>query len=151
MQELTFEGHFKDLFDNTNDLIHFVNIQGDIELVNTAWLYTLDYELYEVVGRGIYDFIHPEYVEQYKIKRERVIATSSSDNFNTAFITRNGKMVFAEGHLSVNKSGNGTMYTRGVLKNITASKSAAEKLVQSESRLKALFTSAPDGIIVIDE
>ncbi len=63
MQEINFEGHFKDLFDNTSDLIHFINIDANIELVNSAWLLTLGYDLHEIVGKSIFNFIHPEYTQ----------------------------------------------------------------------------------------
>ncbi len=151
MQEINFEGHFKDLFDNTNDLIHFVNIQANIELVNTAWLTTLGYELYEVIGKPIYNFIHPDYVEDYKERRARIIDTGNSDTFSTAFISRNNVIIYIEGQLSVNESAGQSVYTRGVFKNISNSILDKEKLFQSELRLKSLFTSAPDGIIVIDQ
>ncbi|MEJ7673405.1 MAG: PAS domain-containing protein [Chitinophagaceae bacterium] len=39
-------------------------MEGNIEFVNPAWLKTLGYELYEVVGRSIYDFIHPNFARR---------------------------------------------------------------------------------------
>lgn len=151
MQEINFEGHFRDLFDNTNDLIQFVNIQANIELVNTAWLATIGYELYEVIGKPIYTFIHPDYVADYKERRERIIDTGIPDTFATAFISSDNHIIYVEGQLSVNGSAAHSIYTRGVFKNISSAIVDKEKLFQSELRLKALFTSAPDGIIVIDQ
>jgi len=58
MAKLNFDVHFKDLFENTSDLIHFLNIDGTIERVNPAWLKTLGYQKEDVEGRNIYEFIH---------------------------------------------------------------------------------------------
>ncbi|MEO7801476.1 MAG: PAS domain S-box protein, partial [Ginsengibacter sp.] len=151
MQEINFEGHFKDLFDNTSDLIHFLDIDANIELVNSAWLSTLGYELHEIVGKSIFNFIHPDYTQEYKTRRERIISTGNADVFSTAFISNKKETIYAEGHLSVNISPHKALYTRGVFKNISGSVVYEAKLFQSESRLKALFASAPDGVIVINE
>ncbi len=97
MLQINFEGHFKDLFDNTNDLIYFVNIDATLELVNSAWLTTLGYELFEVVGRPVYDFIHPDYLEEYKIRRDLIIKTGISNHFETAFATKKNDIIYSAG------------------------------------------------------
>ena len=91
MKPLIFDSHFKDLFENTSDLIHFVGIEGEIEIVNTSWLQTLHYELYEVVGRSIYEFIHPDYVEKFKAHRELMIQDKQPRSLQTAYITKSGQ------------------------------------------------------------
>lgn len=151
MQEINFEGHFKDLFDNTSDLIHFLDIDAKIELVNSAWLSTLGYELHEIVGKSIFNFIHPDYTQDYKTRRERIISMGNADVFSTAFITNKKETIYAEGQISVNRSPHKSLYTRGVFKNVSGSIIYETKLFESESRLKALFTSAPDGVIIINE
>lgn len=124
MASLNFDNHFKDLFENTSDLIHFLTIEGNIELVNHAWLTTLNYQFYEVVGRGIYDFIHPPCIEEYKSVRNTVITTKETAEFVTTFMTKNGQEVIVEGQLGCSYTKDKPVYTRGVFKNITAKKIA---------------------------
>ena len=71
MEAINFDNHFRDLFENTQDLIYFLKIGGEIQLVNPAWLHTLKYELNDVVGKNIYQFIHPDYREKYRKYHEQ--------------------------------------------------------------------------------
>jgi len=151
MASLSFDTHFKDLFENTSDLIQFLTIEGNIELVNPAWLTTLNYQFYEVVGRSIYDFIHPPCIEEYKLIRNTVITTKESAEFVTTFMTKNEQEVIVEGQLGCSYTKDRPVYTRGVFKNITAKKIAEKKIEESEKRLKTFFRSGPDAVIVINE
>ena len=151
MSNLNFDTHFKDLFENTSDLIHFLNIDGEIELVNTSWLKTLGYENQEVSGRSIFDFIHGPCIEEYKSIRNAAIVTKESNELVTTFMTKEGKEVVVEGQISCFNTNDKNAYTRGVFKNITAKKIAEKKLEANEKRLITLFQSGPDAIIVINE
>ena len=78
MPKLNFDIHFKDLFENTSDLIHFLNMDGIIELVNPAWLKTLGYLTEEVQGRSIYELLHEPCIEEYREARNKAISTKES-------------------------------------------------------------------------
>ena len=151
MPKLNFDNHFKDLFENTSDLIHFLSIDGTIELVNPAWLNTLEYHLDEVVGKSIYDFIHPPCIEEYRALREIAIATDGKSDIVTTFLTRSKKEVVGEGQIGCSYNKGQPVYTRCVFKNITARKIAEKKLEDSEKRLKTFLHGGPDAVIVIDE
>ncbi len=151
MPNVSFDSHFKDLFENTSELIYFLTLEGTIQLVNPAWHSTLDYELDEVIGRSIYDFIHPPCIEEYKTARKEAISEKGRTDFVTTFISKHGKEVVVEGHIGCAYDIGKPVYTRGVFKNVTAKKIAEKKLENSEKRLKTFFRSGPDGIIVINE
>ncbi len=151
MSNLNFDTHFKDLFENTSDLIHFLTIDGQIELVNTMWLKTLGYKKEEVEGRSIYDFIHQPCIEEYKTLRNTAIASKQSIELVTTFMTKEGKEVVAEGQISYFDTTGKAPYTRGVFKNITARKIAEKEIENSEKRLKTFIHSGPDAVVVINE
>jgi PAS domain S-box-containing protein len=73
MTARNFDNHFRDLFENTHDLIYFLKIDGEIDLANPAFLSTLGYEMEEIAGRNIYDFIHRGYATKYRENRKDVI------------------------------------------------------------------------------
>ncbi len=148
---MNFNSHFKDLFENTSDLIHFVGIEGEIQTVNTSWLQTLHYELYEVVGRSVYEFIHPDYIEKFKVYRELMIKDKQPIFLQTAYITKSGHTVNVEGQILASYQQDRPLYTRGVFKNITSKNISDKKLKESEIRFNTLFKRAPDAIIVINE
>jgi two-component system sensor kinase FixL len=151
MNPENFEKHFQDLFNNTTDLIQFVGTNAQVELVNPAWLHTLEYELYEIVGRKVYDFIHPEYADAYKNYREKAIATGQVLNIKTVFVSKPGNHVFVEGQITAFVNDDNTGYTRAVFENITQRRLAEKKLGESEKRLNIFFKRAPDAVIIINE
>ena len=151
MANLIFDNHFKDLFENTSDLIYFLTLEGNIELANSALLKTFDYELHEILGKSIYDFIHPPCIKEYKEARSIAISEKTSMELTTTFLTKNGDEVVAEGQLGYFENKDQPVYTRGVFKNVTARKIAENKIEESEKRLKTFFQSGPDAVIVINE
>ncbi len=151
MTTLNFDNHFKDLFENTSDLIHFLTIEGHIELVNPAWLNTLDYELYEVVGRSVYDFIHPDFHANYKQKRAAAISDCKIEELETAFVSKSGKLILGDGQIGCSHNENRPLYTRCVFKNITDKRKAEKQVEESERRLKTFFKSGPDAVVVINQ
>ena len=146
-----FDSHFRDLFDNSSDFIYFLSIQGDIELVNPAWLTTLGYKLNEVVGQSIYRFIHPDYVAAYRSNRTDVIKNNKIKDVEVAFLSRENKAIIGDGQVGCSYRNGVPIYTRCVFRNITSRKQAEKKLEESDKRLKAFFSSGPDAVIMINE
>ncbi len=151
MSKLNFDIHFKDLFENTSDLIHFLNIDGIIELVNPAWLKALGYQKEDVEGRSIYEFIHEPCIKEYREVRSKAISTKESIELITTFMTKTNQEVVLEGQINFFDTNDNGIYTRGVCKNITARKKAEKEIENSEKRLKTFFQSGPDAIIVINQ
>lgn len=151
MSDLNFDNHFKDLFENTSDLIHFLTVEGRIEFVNPAWLKTMDYKLDEVLGKSIYDFIHPPCIQEYKEIRTEVIEKKTAKEVITTFLSKHGDQIIGEGQIGYAYNQDKPGYTRCVFKNISARKKAEKKIEESEKRLKTFFQRGPDAIIVINE
>ena len=151
MDGLRFDNHFKDLFDNTSDLVHFLTIEGNIELVNPAWLNSLGFEFHEVVGRSIYDFIHPPCRVEYKAIRKKAIDEKVKEDLVTTFMTKHGKEVVGEGQIGCAYDIDQPLYTRCVFKNITSKKIAGKKIEESERRLKIFFKSGPDAVVIVNQ
>lgn len=150
MTEINFDNHFRDLFENTHDLICFLKIDGKIELANSAWLSALGYQLDEVVGKNIYDFIHPDYKEKYRKTRTDVIENNKVKSVAIGLITKQNELVIVEGQISCSYKMGQPQYTRCVFKN-TTNKQRNEKIVrESERRLKAFLSSGPDAVIIIN-
>jgi PAS domain S-box-containing protein len=99
MDAINFDNHFRDLFENTHDLIYFLKIDGEIQLVNQAWLNTLKYELQDVAGKNIYQFIHPDYKEKYRKNRDDVIKNNKIKSIEVAYVTRENELVIGEGQV----------------------------------------------------
>lgn len=148
MRELSFDNHFRDLFENTSDMIHFLQIDGKIQLVNPAWLQTLGYNWLEVDGQNISHFIHPECIEKYHSVRNLALESKRIEELVTTFITKEGIEVVVDGQIGGAYEDGKLLYSRGVFKNITFKKLAEKKIEESEKRLTTYFNNGPDAIIV---
>jgi two-component system, LuxR family, sensor kinase FixL len=142
---------FKDIFDNTSDFIHYVTPEGEIELVNSTWLNTLGYIFEEVKGKSIYNFIHPDFLEAYKITRRNVITKNVTEIVETAFISKRGGIIFGHGQIACTFKDGKVEHTRCVFKNITEGRLIEKQLIENEKRLRTFFTAAPDAVVVIDQ
>jgi two-component system, LuxR family, sensor kinase FixL len=149
MTEERFGNPYKDLFQKTSDLIHFVSFEGNVISANPTWLETLEYSLDEVQGRPIFDFIDPACLAEFKSYRAQILSINNKPDssvpgvIQTVFRTKTGKKINLEGHVSAFVEGSNVIYTRGVFRNITDK-------VHAEKRLTSFFQSAPDAIIVIN-
>jgi two-component system, LuxR family, sensor kinase FixL len=150
MSDLKFEGHFRDLFEHTSDLIHFAKIDGAIEMVNPAWLRAMEFELYQVLGRSIHEFVHPDYMELFKSFRENVIKNNTTGNVEVAFVSQSGRQIYGEAQIGCSYYKSEPVYTRCVFRDFTERKVADKKVEESQRRLNAFFQSAPDAIIIIN-
>jgi PAS domain S-box-containing protein len=152
------EEHYKDLFDHAHDLIHIVKPGGIILYVNNAWIKCLGYELEQIRGKSIYDFVHEDGREQFVQYRNAVLRKEIADKEITiAFQTRKGEKIILEGFISPKFQSDEAVYTRGIFRDITAKikneedlRFYAAQLAEREENLKLLVTQAPDAIIVAD-
>jgi len=151
MSDIKTELYFRDLFEHTSDLVHILNLQGQIIMVNPSWLFHLGYTFEEVNGRSIYDFIKTDYHPLFKNNRNEVIKGYGTKEIEFELITKSGSTIVVKGQVSMLDNKVDLPYTRAVLKDITA-----QKLIESESeliklRLSKFFRHAPDAVIVINE
>lgn len=151
MAERSFDNHFKDLFENTSDLIHFLDNDGKIQLVNSSWLKTLGYEFKEVAGKDICKFLHPPCIQEYVEVRREVLKNQHIVELVTTLLNKDGNEIIVEGQIGGAYDEGNILYSRGVFRNITFSKLAEKKIEESEKRLSAFFNNGPDAVIVINE
>ena len=151
MKNLNFDAHFQDLFDNTHDLIHFIDMDGRILTVNPSWAKTLRIETGEVTGKTIYEFISCDYHERYKEYRDLIINRRGVTEIEFEFIGKGGSRIYVEGQIGCVYQQGVPVYTRGVFKNVTFKKLAEVALEKNQRRLNAFLTSAPSAVIIIDQ
>lgn len=153
------EEKFRDLFDNTTDLIHMITPEGEIMQVNNAWIKTLGYTARELMGKSVYALIVDKEREKFRKFREAIIAGDSDlKMFETSFMSKQGREVIVEGIITCKYKNGKPLYTRGILRDITRRvenenklKFYTEQLIEREENIKQLIENAPDSIIVIDE
>ena len=153
------EENYRDLFDNSNDLIHILSENAKILYVNTSWLNAMGMKIELVKGKSIYSFMDEENQKIYAEKREEVIRNEKNRNhFEFQLQTTFGKKLFLRGEISLKKLTNGIIHTRGIFKDLTEEIShkeeiskVSEEVNERRGQIEDLINSAPDAVIVINK
>lgn len=151
MEVISASEYFTDLFEHTGNLVHFLDLEGIIKLVNPAWLSALGYTLPEVIGRNVFDFIDAGTVDNYKEIRKKVITQHITGEVEIRFVSKNNTLITGAGEIGCFYKDGIPVYTRCIYKDVSSQRASEKLLEESEKRLKAFFSSAPDAVIVINE
>lgn len=95
---------YRELFDNSTDLIQSVDPNGQILYVNPSWKKTLGYEDHEIQGINFYDILHADSRDLCEALVEEILKYGDvSENKEHSFkmLTKNKKEVVLKGSLSV--------------------------------------------------
>lgn len=145
------EERYRDLFENANDLIQSVAVDGRLLYVNRAWLETLGYSRAEISRLTMFDIIAPEHHEHCVKVLKSVISGQTIDRTETVFVTRDGRRITVEGSINCRFENGKPVSTRGIFRDITARKQAEEELRASEARIRSIIENMLSALILTDE
>ncbi len=140
------EEKYRDLLDNTNELIQSITPDGRFRYVNKSWLQTMGYNANEVPNRTIFDIIHPDYLEHYQTQFLKIMSGEEIGSLETAFVSKNGSKVIVEGNVTCKFEDGKPVYTRGIFRDITNSKYLEEQMF----RLSSAVSMSTDCIVITD-
>lgn len=135
------EERLRDLFDNANDLIQSVLMDGSFQFVNRAWRETFGYTEEEITRLNLFDVIHPVSKAHCEKLFERVRRGESIGFVEATFITKDGRAINIEGSASIVFKNGKPFATRNIYRDVTNSKRAEAALAQSEKRYRELVDS----------
>src|SRR5687767_8379682 len=148
---LSDEESYRDLFDNAHDCIQLVSLDGKILFVNQSWLITMGYELHEIEGQLIFDFIHEDDRSSYIAYRTEILKGSIPDRgLVVRYQNKNSEILYLEGFLSLRQIDGRPVCLRGIFRDITARLENEVRLQEREQNWEQLLIHAPDAVIVID-
>jgi PAS domain S-box-containing protein len=130
------EERFRDLFENTADLIQNVALDGSFLFVNRAWLKTLEYSEEDLPTLNLFDVIHPESQAHCMALFGQIQAGVPTVYVEATFRTKTGRPVAIEGSTSTSFKNGQPFSTRGVFHDVTEKRRADAALRQSEDELR---------------
>ncbi len=126
------ESELRDFFDNANDLIQSVGPDGSFNYVNKKWKDVMGYSDDEVENLHFTDILREDYVSHCNTLFKELSKGKSFDSVDVVFRTKSGEEVVVNGNLNSRIVNGKFVSTRGIFRDVTASKKRMEQL--SEAR-----------------
>lgn len=139
------EERYRDLFENSNDLIQVANPDGLIVYVNGVWKRVLGYEDEDVMHFSFFDIVAPASRAKCLEVFTRAVAGEKIDYFEATFITKPGKTIAVEGNITCSFKDGQPTSARGIFHDITGRKLMETELHRAHdaalesARLKSEF------------
>lgn len=137
------EKKYRDLFENSTDLIQSVDINGKLLYVNKAWLQTLGYSDTEVKSLNIRDIISGESnyfdVDSYL---ESLFHESDNPIKVVIYKAKTGEEFILEGNSSINYEKGKIVSSRSIFRNITDVRKARDTIQNQAAKLNSIFNSS---------
>jgi PAS domain S-box-containing protein len=143
---LASESRYRELAENINEGIYLTE-RSYITMVNKPLLNLLGYEMEEVLGKKVWEFVVPE--KRFEVRKMFIKKVENSDTTPVEIecLRKNGDRFWAEVKISIFKNQRKIF---GVLANISDRKATEQALKESEEKYRSVVTAMNDGIILRD-
>ena len=145
------EERYRDLFENTTDLIQMITFDGRFLFVNNAWKNTLGYTEEDVSRLLLWDIIQSDKISHCKNILHRVLNGENIKAVEVTFMAKDGRLVEAEGNMSSFLRDNKPEYARCIFHDISTRKRMEEELrtVSLRDELTGLYNRR--GLLTLAE
>ena len=130
------EERYRDLIENTSDLVQSAAPDGTLLFVNRAWRETLGYDDSMTEKLNVFDVVHPDDVEQFRTVLTRLMEGETFPRVEVRFITRSGETIYLEGSASCRHERGRAVLTRSIFRDVTARRLAEELAADSRRQLE---------------
>ncbi len=130
------EERYRDLFENTSDLIQLTSPDGRLLYVNQAWLEALGYEKADLRDLSIFDVAHPDSVGQLRRIIEQTISGGDIKSTETVLNARDGRAIVVEGNISCYRRDGVPLRIRAILRDVTERRRAEQELERAYDALE---------------
>jgi PAS domain S-box-containing protein len=129
------EEKYRDLCENTSDMIQCTTPSGLITYTNPAWRQTMGYSVDEVSNLSIFEIAPRDYKDYWLHVLHQVISREQPCNVDSFLITNSGNRISVQGTINCRFVDGKPVYTRGILRNVTQQK---QELAEREAALERI-------------
>lgn len=140
---------FSALFEQNNDAVFLLDLQGKHQFVNQQASQMLGYSVEELVDLTFYDTIVQDQQHLSLKVRDALFAGEKPGVYERTFRHKSGYHIPTEVNVSLVHNADGSpLYIQSVVRDITRRKNNAEQLRQSEERFRNLVKYLPIGVLL---
>ena len=163
------EERYRDLIENSPEMIHQIDKNGRFVHVNKTELEKLGYTLFEMLSMHLWDILPAEKKAEV-LEYVNRLHTQPRSTIETVFLTRHGIPIDVEIHSTalIDSETGDLVYTRAFVRDITERKvlqrqidryttqlehevaAQTQQLSESEKRYRVLFDRSADAIFMVD-
>lgn len=152
------ERQYYNLFENANDMIQMVSLDGRILYANQAWRDAIGCTAEELAEINIFQVIHPDCLQETEQKMRRMLKGFDVPRMELKYVRRNGETIHVEGSSSISLVRGKPNGFRCILRDISERKRQEEQLKKAlqdtrkaHGKLDRVLNSVADGILLIDQ
>ena len=132
MALLESEKKYKDLFENSSDLIQLIKPDGNFLYVNRAWRKTFGYSEEEIAALSIFDLIAADCHGHCQTTFKKILSDPKLHYLDTIFVTKDGRQVIIEGNAICKFEDGKPISTQCIFRDVTEKKKMIEELIKAQ-------------------
>lgn len=126
------EERYRELFENTTDLIQLVAPDGQILYVNHAWRETFGYSEEDIPGLSLFQLISPDCQDHCMDTFQQVLQEPKINYIDTVFIAKDGQKISIEGNAICKFTDGNPVRTQCILRDVTQKKRMEAELHKAQ-------------------
>jgi PAS domain S-box-containing protein len=145
------EERYRTLVETAPEMILTLDLQGRFTSFNAAFQTLTGWPSAEWLGRHFTDLVHPDDASACLTVFDAAARDETPPSVTQRVRTRRGEWLTLESTATPQRLEGRVAAVLGVARDVSARVRAAEVIVESQARLRALFDNALDAILVIDD
>ncbi|HEX5736197.1 MAG TPA: PAS domain S-box protein [Blastocatellia bacterium] len=137
------EERYRELFENANDIIYTLDLEGNLTSVNKAGERITGYSREELLNKPIASIVAPEYMEKMAEMLSRKVEGETLTAYDLEIVSKDGRRLTLEiGSRLIINDGK-AIGVQGMARDITERRRAEQALRESEERFAKAFNASP--------
>lgn len=145
------EKKYRDLFENSLEIIQSFDSTGKLIFCNQMWFDTLEYTKEDLNNLHLFDFIAPEYQEHCLDAFNRVLSGETIQNMEVAFISKSGKRIELNGNVVPLMKEGEMISTHSFFRDVTIENQQKRQLQSQQFFFENILQNVPAEIKVYDQ
>lgn len=137
---------FEQYFETSSEMMMVSDMAGLIMKVNSAWKGKPGYEKSDIEGKAFLDFVHPDDVAATMSRFDQLLRQVKDTGFVNRYRRKDGEYIYVEWDVNILPD-----MMVSLAEDVTERELLKKKLKESEERLKLIFNSTKNVVLLVRE